>query len=179
MKHPAFWLSLTVALAACAGGDRTSSADAPDRVRDLTVPASPTPAPAVVSRLELDPPPAVLPEPQHPRTIEVVAAVPSTTPVIFTDDLDLPSRPIALGPTIPILGAGAGSVLSAGNTVSAFGPPVTLGDSSAPGKSPWPDVGPGDYPSFDRSTAGSGLIIRGACPRGRARAFHQEFFPTR
>jgi len=185
VRYPTLILSVAAVLAACAGGERPSTGDVPDQARDLTVPTLPTAAEPVASRVELEPPPAVQADPQSPRTVEVVAAVPSSTPVVFTDDLDLPPRPVSLDRTIPILGAGAGSVLSAGNTVTAFGPPVTLGDSSAVGQSPWPTVEPGDYPSFDRSTAGSGLVIRaggeghGACPRGRATAIDQTVSPTR
>ncbi len=96
------------------------------------------------------------------------APVPAPALVSFTDGLDLASEPKIFTASLPIMGAGAGTLLQPGVTVASIGQPMRLFKPVARGNSPWPEALAGEYPSVDRS--GTGLVIGrggggGHCPR--------------
>ena len=87
--------------------------------------------------------------------------------VVFTDGLDLASEPQVIEASLPILGAGSGTMLRPGATVVAMGDPMDLFQPTERGDSPWPEARPGEFPAVDRD--GISLVVGrgghgGRCP---------------
>jgi len=156
-------LSLVWMAMACMGDSPDAPAHPADR--DLTtVQSELEEEPAVVSAVELAQPTRSL---EAPVTVaEVPVADPEPVLVKFTDGLDLAAEPKIIEAALPILGAGAGTMLQSGATVSAKGPPLDLFASTTTSESPWPEARPGEYPAVNRD--GIGLAVGGGsgghCP---------------
>jgi hypothetical protein len=102
---------------------------------------------------------------------ELEAPVSAPALVSFIDGLDLASVPKIITASLPIMGAGAGTLLRPGVTVASIGEPMQLFRPVSRGNSPWPEAHTGQFPSVDRS--GTGLVFGagvgggggGHCPR--------------
>ena len=180
MRRIAGLMVLPLAWYALGCGDAGSGADGmADSNRDLTSLNSDLDDEAVVSDLELgrtDAPvetnvtAAASPAPATggPPPAAQEAPVPAPALVSFTDGLDLASEPRIFTASLPIMGAGAGTMLRPGVTVASIGQPMQLFKPVNRGNSPGPEALAGEYPSVDRS--GTGLLIGrggggGHCPR--------------
>ncbi len=175
--------AVLIAVVACYP-DGSQPAQGDGSKRDLTTAAGEMADAPVVSELELGLRPES-PKTEHlasdvplmasPTTAESEAAEPVSAPALvsWTDGVDLAAEPREIQASLPIMGAGAGTVLNPGVTVTTQGPPVQLFPQVATRDSPWPEAGPGDYPNVDRYSPG--ILIYGgghggACPAG-GRAF--------
>lgn len=179
--------ALVVLGAACAQGGTDSERD--EIARDLTTAGSATAEQPVVSDLEL----GLAAEPTRvadlvaddanngsPALTETESVEPVITPTLvsWTDGIDLGSQPSEITASLPIMGAGAGTLLNSGVTVTTKGPPVDLFRKVATRDSPWPEARPGEYPGVDRNSPG--LLVYGggghggACP-APGRAFLGQF----
>ena len=169
-------LPLVWAAAGCTGGsgDHTEAVSG----RDLTTAAAADVSEgAVASDLELGRAqalpetrqvPASEPAPEASGDEASVAAAPAPAPALvsFTDGIDLASEPVMIDASLPVLGAGAGTLLRPGVTVAAVGNPVDLFKPTNTGDSPWPEAQAGEFPTVNRN--GMGLVIGsgggGHCP---------------
>ena len=166
---------------ACADGN-TGDDQAADSGRDLTTVNSDIGGDGVVSDLELgrtDAPPetpvtvAVEPAPEMSGTAgssESEVREPAPALVSFTDGLDLASEPRMIDASLPILGAGSGTLLRPGVTVAAAGNPIELFRPTRAGESRWPEASTSEFPTVSRD--GMGLVIGrgrggGHCPAPR------------
>ncbi len=156
-----------------AGDDRAA-----DSGRDLTTVNSDIGGDGVASDLELgrtDAPPetpvtvAVEPAPEMSGTAgssESEAPAPAPALVSFTDGIDLASEPTIIDGSLPILGAGSGTLLRPGVTIAAAGNPIELFRPTRAGESPWPEARTGEFATVSRD--GIGLVIGrgggGHCP---------------
>ena len=96
---------------------------------------------------------------------ESYAPVPAL--VSFTDGIDLASEPQVIDASLPVLGAGSGTLLRPGITVASAGNPIELFRPTRAGDSPWPEAHTGEYAIVSRD--GMGLVIGrggggGHCP---------------
>lgn len=159
---------------------KAGDGQAADSGRDLTTVNSDIGGDGVVSDLELgrtDAPPetpvtvALEPAPEMSGTAgssesEVREPVPAL--VWFTDGIDLASDPQMIDGSLPVLGAGSGTLLRPGVTVASAGNPIELFRPTRAGESPWPEARTGEFPTVSRD--GNGLVIgrgHGACPAPR------------
>jgi len=157
---------------------------AADSGRDLTTLNSDIDGDGVVSDLELgriDAPPetpfivAADPAPATSETAESESPVTEPAPalVAFTDGIDLASEPLILDASLPVLGAGSGTLLRPGVTVAAVGNPVELFRPTQAGESQWPEAHTGEFPTVSRT--GIGLAVGGGsgghCPAPRGTLF--------
>ena len=101
---------------------------------------------------------------------EVEAPVPAPALVSFIDGLDLAGSPTIITASLPIMGAGAGTLLRPGVTVASIGEPMQLFRPVSRGDSPWPEAQAGQFASVDRN--GTGMVFGvgisgggGHCPR--------------
>jgi hypothetical protein len=145
-----------------------------DAGRDLTTAIADVSDSAVVSDLELgrikDLTVAVEPAPDAAGAgAESVSLAPVMAPVLvsFTDGLELASEPRMINASLPVLGAGSGTLLRPGVTVAAAGNPIDLFRPTRVGDSPWPEARTGEYAIVSRD--GMGLVIGrggggGHCP---------------
>lgn len=156
-----------------AGGDQGA-----DSGRDLTTVNSDIGGDGVASDLELgrtDAPPetpvtvAVEPAPETSGTAgssDSKVREPAPALVSFIDGIDLASEPRMIDASLPILGAGSGTLLRPGVTVAAAGNPIDLFRPTRAGESPWPEARTGEFPTVSRD--GMGLVIGrgggGHCP---------------
>lgn len=179
MRRIAGLLVLPLAWYAMGCGDAGSGDPASDAVnseRDLTSLESEPDYEAVVSYLELGRTQTTVeasPSASSGSGAEVEMEVTVQAPVLvsFADGLVLGSEPKVRPAPLPVMGAGAGTMLQPGVTVASIGEPMQLFQPVARGNSPWPEALTGEYPSVDRS--GTGLVIGGGygggggghCPR--------------
>lgn len=182
MRRIAGLLVLPLAWYAMGCADAGSGDPAPDAgasERDLTTLDAEPNYEAVVSYLELGRTKTAVeayaasgPSASNVRGAEVEMEVTVQAPALvsFADGLELASEPKVMPAPLPIMGAGAGTMLQPGVTVASIGEPMQLFQPVARGNSPWPEARTGEYPSVDRS--GTGLIIGGYgggggghCPR--------------
>ncbi len=175
--------ALVVWGAACAPGGADADRDEL-AARDLTTAGSANAEQPVVSDLELGlavEPARVAdlvaddPSVSSPAVTEAESIEPAISPTLvsWTDGIELGSQPREITASLPIMGAGAGTLLNPGVTVTTKGPPVDLFRNVATRDSPWPEAKPGEYPGVDRNSPG--LLVSGggghggACPApGRA-----------
>ncbi len=137
--------------------------------RDLTTVNSDIGGDGVISDLELgrtDAPPETPIKVAAVESSESHAPEPAPALVAFTDGIDLASEPRMIDASLPILGAGSGTLLRPGVTVAAAGNPIDLFRPTRAGESPWPEARTGEFPTVSRD--GMGLVIGrgggGHCP---------------
>ena len=146
------------------GDDRAGSE------RDLTTVNSDIGGDGVISDLELgrtDAPPETPVTPAAAESSESHAPEPVPALVRFTDGIDLASEPRMIDGSLPVLGAGSGTLLRPGITVAAAGNPIELFRPTRVGDSPWPEAQTGEWVTVNRD--GLGLVIGrgsggGHCP---------------
>lgn len=173
---PLAWYAMACVADGSGSGNDTSKASA-SQGRDLTTFSAETDAGAVVSDLELGGSSAT---PETPVTMalsrapkeagpasgaENEAPLPEPVVVSFAAGLNLAGAPRYIEAPLPVMGAGGGTMLRPGITVTSVGPAVQLFRSTKQGESPWPKAMTGQYPGADRSAvtlaaAGGG---HGAC----------------
>ena len=162
----------------CADG--TPGDEPVDAGRDLTTAAAEVDDAAVVSDLELGRTEALTvaaePAPDASGTAqESVALVPVMAPALvrFTDGIEWGSKPVMINASLPVLGAGSGTMLRPGVTVAAVGNPVELFRPTQTGESQWPAASAGEFPTVGRD--GMGLAVGrgsgGHCPAPRGTLF--------
>jgi hypothetical protein len=154
MVIPMAWLAM-----GCADG---AIGDGGEDGRDLTTMTAGVSESVVASDLELGRTPVAAEAPFAAAPVESLDAPgeaesddaertePAPALVSFTDGLDLASEPQIIETALPILGAGAGTMLRPGATVVAVGNPVDLFRPVRSGASPWPEARPGEFPVADR-----------------------------
>jgi len=167
----------------CADG-KAGDEQAADSGRDLTTLSSDIDGEGVVSDLELgraDALPempftvAAEPAPETNGSAESESQVrePAPASVAFTDGIDLASEPQMIDASLPVLGAGSGTMLRPGVTVAAVGNPVELIRPTQVGQSQWPEARTGEFPAVSRN--GIGLAVGGGsgghCPAPRGTLF--------
>ena len=165
----------------CADGNTGDDLTA-DAGRDLTTATAGVSDSAVVSDLELGRietlTVAAQPAPEVSGAAEESEAlVPVMAPVLvsFTDGFEWSSEPtrIMADVSLPVLGAGSGTMLRSGVTVAAMGNPVELFVPTQAGESQWPEASTGEFRTVSRD--GMGLVIGegsgGHCPAPRGALF--------
>ena len=163
----------------CTDGNSGDESTA-EAVRDLTTATAGVIDSAFVSDLELGRAEALsvaaAPAPDASGAAEEsVALVPVMAPALvsFTDGLEWGSEPIMIDASLPILGAGSGTMLRPGVTVAAMGNPVELFRPTQAGESQWPEARTGEFPAVNRN--GIGLAVGGGsgghCPAPRGTLF--------
>jgi len=151
-----------------------------DAGRDLTTATADVVDGAVVSDLELGRTEALAvataPAPDASGDAEESEAlVPDMAPALvsFTDGLEWGTEPIMIDASLPVLGAGSGTMLRPGVTVAAMGNPVELFRPTQAGESQWPEASTGEFPTVGRD--GMGLVVGrgsgGHCPAPRGALF--------
>jgi len=163
----------------CSDGDSGDESTV-GAVRDLTTATADLADSSVVSDLELGRTEALTmaaaPSPDASGIAEEsMALVPVMAPALvsFTDGLEWGSQPIMIDASLPVLGAGSGTMLRPGVTVAAVGNPVELFRPTQTGESQWPEARTGEFPSVSRD--GIGLAVGGGsgghCPAPRGTLF--------
>lgn len=153
----------------CADG-KAGDDQAAGSSRDLTTVNSDIGGDGVTSDLELGRTEA---PPETPIKVAAAESSESQAPeaapalVAFTDGIDLASEPRMIDASLPILGAGSGTLLRPGITVASAGNPIELFRPTRAGDSPWPEARTGEWLAVNRD--GLGLVIGrgsggGHCP---------------
>ncbi len=180
MRRIASVLVLPLAWYAMGCGDgRAGDDQAAGSGRDLTTVNADIGGDGVISDLELgrtdapaETPVTVASKPAQAtggaaESSESHAPEPAPALVRFTDGIDLASEPQMIDASLPVLGAGSGTLLRPGITVAAAGNPIDLFRPTRVGDSPWPEARTGEYATVSRD--GMGLVIGrgsggGHCP---------------